>query len=329
MNSQYYINKFIIDYFGGKDMYVVIDFETTGFDPSTCDIIEFAYAAFEDDGLFVKAERLYFYYKGMSWSEEAFGVHQIPLSFLEKHEDKFKENLIKMYSILNNNTVVGFNCKAFDCPFAVTWLRRQGIYGLCYHRIKDVMLSYKPVTKRARIKLTRLLDMVGITDAAISSFTEKWFGGDENGLRSHEASYDVTATALLTFMGVNKKLMTFAYADDKNYTADIDIDDAFGQSADVELVSKNCKLTINYVTKDAVTSSTAIPVDGLSSDVTLPIILNHVGTDTSTIYAYKDQLGNAVTFDTSNNILRFCANGAADVVKTASDVTNVVNVFER
>lgn len=310
-------------------MYVVIDFETTGFDPSTCDIIEFAYAAFEDDGIFVKAERLYFYYKGMSWSEEAYAVHQIPLSFLEQHEDKFKENLIKMYSILNNNTVVGFNCKVFDCPFAVTWLRRQGIYGLCYHRIKDVMLSFKPITKRARIKLSKLLEMVGITDAAISNFTAKWFGCDENGLRAHEASYDVTATALLTFMGVNKKLMTFAYADDKNYTADIDIDDSFGQSADMTPEKKSGQLSINYVTNDAVTASVAIEVEGLGKDTTLPVVLNHVGTATSTIYAYRDSLGNAVTFDSESKVLRFCANGSADVVKTADDVNNVVNVFER
>lgn len=306
-------------------MYVVIDFETTGFDPATCDIIEFAYAAFEDNGIFIKAERLYFYHKGMSWSEEAYNVHQIPLSFLEKHEDEFKTNLIKMYSILNNNTVVGFNCKHFDCPFAVTWLARQGIYGLSFHRIKDVMLSYKPITKRSRIKLTKLTEMMNIDPNTVRVFTERWFGGDEVGLRSHEASYDVTITALLTFMAVNKKLMTFAYADTNTSAVTINVDDEFGQSADVEQKKVYC-VDITYVSANGTLDTFSIPIGGLSSNVELSTQFTHVGTATSTIYACKGSDGTPVTLDTSTGLLRICGSEITEV-KTADTVSKLLAII--
>lgn len=306
-------------------MYVVIDLETTGFDPATCDIIEFAYAAFEDNGIFIKAERLYFYHKGMSWNEEAYKVHQIPLSFLEKHEDEFKTNLIKMYSILNNNTVVGFNCKHFDCPFAVTWLARQGIYGLSFHRIKDVMLSYKPITKRSRIKLTKLTEMMQIDPNTVRTFTERWFGGDEVGLRSHEASYDVTITALLTFMAVNKNLMTFAYADTNTNAVTIDVDEEFGQSADVIQTKAPC-IYVPFITVKGEQDTFSVTINGLSNSFELRTPFRHVGTSTSTIYACKGSDGMPITLDTSTGILRICGSDVTEV-KTTDDVSKLLTII--
>lgn len=189
-------------------MFVVFDIETTGFSEITCDVIEFSYALFDSNNCFVRAEQLYFYYEGMSWSEEAFAVHKIPLEFLKTHKDKFRENLIKMYSVLNHANVVGHNAQRFDCPFCKTWLMRQGLRNLEYGVIQDTMLAYRPVTKRPRIKLTKLIDFVGITEAHIQAALGYWFP-ESSSSHAHEAAYDVAATALLTLRGIEKKLIAF------------------------------------------------------------------------------------------------------------------------
>ena len=189
-------------------MFVVFDIETTGFSEITCDVIQFAYIMFDSNKNFVKAEQLYFYYEGMSWSEKAYEVHQISLDFLKKHKDKFKENLIKMYSVLNHANVVGHNAEHFDCPFCKTWLMRQGIRNLEYNIIQDTMLAFRPITKRPRIKLTKLIDFVDIRPEHIEMMMDVWFPNAES-KSAHNAAYDVTATAMLTLRGIDRKLIAF------------------------------------------------------------------------------------------------------------------------
>jgi len=189
-------------------MFTVIDIETTGFSEINNDIIEFAYIQFDDNNNYVKAEQLYFYYEGMSWSEEAYRVHNISLDFLKTQKDKFRENLIKMYSVLNHANVIGHNNLRFDCPFIKTWLMRQGIKNLEYNIIQDTMLAYKPVYKKSRIKLTKLVDYIGVTPEIINTLLPVWFPGAESS-QAHEAAYDVVATALLALRGLDKKLLTF------------------------------------------------------------------------------------------------------------------------
>lgn len=189
-------------------MFVVFDIETTGFYESSCDVIEFAYALFDDNNAFVKSECLYFYYEGMSWSEEAYSVHQIPLSFLKEHKDKFRENLIKMYTVLRNANVIGHNAKSFDCPFCKTWLRRMGLEDLNYNIINDTMLAFKPITKKARIKLSKLAELRNVSDDNVCMMMDYWFG-NSGGRRQHDAAYDVTLTALLTLDGIRNNLITF------------------------------------------------------------------------------------------------------------------------
>lgn len=189
-------------------MFVVFDLETTGFSELTCDVIEFAYIMFDDNKNVVKSEQLYFYYKGMSWGEDAYKVHGIPLSFLETHKDKFKENLIKMYTVLNHSNVVGHNIIKFDCPFAKTWLMRQGIKNLEFGVIQDTMKAFKPIYKSRSIKLTKLAEICKITDESVNYMLSIWFP-DAKPSRSHEAAFDVVQTALITLQGLNKRLIMF------------------------------------------------------------------------------------------------------------------------
>lgn len=190
-------------------MFVVFDLETTGFSSVSSDVIQLAYIVFDSNNMFVKAETLYFYYEGMSWSEDAYNVHHIPLDFLRKHKDKFRENLIKAYSVLNHANVIGHNSEDFDCPFIRNWLRRMGIAGLEFGVRNDTMKAYRPLTRKARIKLTALCRMMNITDDIVNQMTQIWFN-DSGEFAHHNAAFDTTATALLTLRGIDRNLIAFA-----------------------------------------------------------------------------------------------------------------------
>ena len=76
-------------------MFVVFDLETTGLSSMQNDIIQFSYIMFDSNNMFVRADNLYFYYEGMSWSQEVADIsHGISLDFLKTQADKFKENVI-------------------------------------------------------------------------------------------------------------------------------------------------------------------------------------------------------------------------------------------
>lgn len=189
-------------------MFVVFDLETTGFSEFTCDVVEFAYIMFDENNCYVKGEQLYFYYEGMSWSDEAYNVHHISLDFLRTQKDKFKENIIKMYTVLNHANVVGHNALRFDCPFARTWLMRMGIRNLEFGVIQDTMTAFKPIIKKSRISLSKLAAMLQITPDTVNTLMPIWFPGATDS-HSHEAGYDVIITALATLQAINKRLIAF------------------------------------------------------------------------------------------------------------------------
>ena len=143
-------------------MFVVFDLETTGLSSMQNDIIQFSYIMFDSNNMFVRADNLYFYYEGMSWNQEVADIsHGISLDFLKTQADKFKENVIKMYTVLNHANVCGHNSNSFDCPFVKNWLKRMGLSDFEFGIQQDTMLAFRPYTKRARIKLTKLAAMWG------------------------------------------------------------------------------------------------------------------------------------------------------------------------
>lgn len=187
-------------------MFVVFDLETTGLSQYADDIIEFSYILFDSNNAMIKSEQLYFYYEGMSWSEEAYQVHKIPLDFLKQHADEFRENLVKMYSILNYAIVVGHNSTQFDAPFAQKWLQRMGIGPLRFRYVHDTMIEMRPLTQRSRIKLSKLATMCGITDDLAKMMLNTFF---PNNMRAqyHDAAYDTTVTALIVLFAINEGYM--------------------------------------------------------------------------------------------------------------------------
>ena len=190
-------------------MFVVFDLETTGLSSMQNDIIQFSYIMFDSNNMFVRADNLYFYYEGMSLNQEVADIsHGISLDFLKTQADKFKENVIKMYTVLNHANVCGHNSNSFDCPFVKNWLKRMGLSDFEFGIQQDTMLAFRPYTKRARIKLTKLAAMFGLSDAEIDYATKLWFGITES-TQSHDARFDTAMTALLTIGGINKKLISF------------------------------------------------------------------------------------------------------------------------
>ena len=203
-------------------MFVVFDLETTGLSSMQNDIIQFSYIMFDSNNMFVRADNLYFYYEGMSWSQEVADIsHGISLDFLKTQADKFKENVIKMYTVLNHANVCGHNSNSFDCPFVKNWLKRMGLSDFEFGIQQDTMLAFRPYTKRARIKLTKLAVMCGLSDTEIDYATKLWFGITES-TQSHDARFDTAMTALLTIGGINKKLITFDRVVAPSINEDID-----------------------------------------------------------------------------------------------------------
>ena len=217
-------------------MFVVFDLETTGLSSMQNDIIQFSYIMFDSNNMFVRADNLYFYYEGMSWSQEVADIsHGISLDFLKTQADKFKENVIKMYTVLNHANVCGHNSNSFDCPFVKNWLKRMGLSDFEFGIQQDTMLAFRPYTKRARIKLTKLAAMCGLSDAEIDYATKLWFGITES-TQSHDARFDTAMTALLTIGGINKKLISFdrivaPSINDDIDDSDLDMDDSVTATA--------------------------------------------------------------------------------------------------
>lgn len=189
--------------------FVVFDIETTGLSSFHNEIIQFAYVMFDSNNNFVKAENLYFYREGMHWDQAlADRIHHFSLSFLKQYEDKFEENLLKMYTVLNRANVCGYNSNSFDCPFVKNWLSKFGLNDFEFGVKQDAMIGLRPISKRARCKLTKMIELFELSDDSVAGVASLWFDSAQRH-SAHDAVYDTTATALLTLEGLRRGYMSF------------------------------------------------------------------------------------------------------------------------
>lgn len=191
-------------------MFVVYDLETTGFSDFQDDIVQFAYILFDDNLMVVKSEALYFYYEGIHWNQKVCDeVHHITLDFLKQYKDKFRENCVKMWTVLSGNIVVGHNNRGFDDPFAANWLARQGMPGLTFGGSYDTMADLRPLYKRSRIKLTALGELCGFKPESVRYAESIFFDKNIVVADAHNAIYDVTLTALITMYALRNGYFNF------------------------------------------------------------------------------------------------------------------------
>ncbi len=201
-------------------MFTVFDIETTGLDSGTCDIVQFAYILFDSNNVPARAESLYFYYDGMHWDQDvADKTHQFSLDFLKQYKDKFRENCIKMFTVLSEAIVIGHNSNKFDVPFVTNWLRRFCFPYLHPSYCEDTMLFMRPLTKRARIKLMSLAELCEVTEQEIQLLGTRCFGEEFTSASAHNAMYDVAATSLITLYALKKGYFSLT-GSSMSYSAD-------------------------------------------------------------------------------------------------------------
>ena len=324
-------------------MYVVFDLETTGLDSNCCDIIEFSYIAFDEyTNQPVRSETLYYYYPNMRWSEEAYAIHQIPLEFLKTQADKFQENVIKMFAILNRGKVCGHNAAKFDCVFATNWLQRMGMPRLKYDRIEDTMTMFKSITKTSRISLAKLRERLGIDEDTVNVLRDVWYHNGEktDDMSAHNAEWDVTATSLILMKGINNGFVSFLPTPKNDEVAPIDFEEAdFSGDADFFTdihtfyldVNDGDAYAINLGKKEArrVSREDEVYIDAGKRGMLLPIEFHHVsaianveGSDNNNTYSakYKDTLWIFV----NNDSVPVISYGTADT-KTLYEVPESFN----
>lgn len=176
-------------------LYTIFDLETTGFSGLSDEVCQFACITVNQNCSPVSAHNFYFYREGMQWSEQAEAVHGLTREFLKQYEEDYEKNLLRMYTLLQRGNLIGHNSNGFDIPFASQYLSRQGFPTLQPNICYDTMLLWKNRFKK-RMKLSNLPKELGIPESRIELLSRALFKDKAGDLRSHNACYDVAATAL-------------------------------------------------------------------------------------------------------------------------------------
>jgi len=173
--------------------FTVFDLETTGLNPSSAAVVQFAYITVNQNMLPIRGRNYYLYKEGMPWSEEAEAVHGLSQDFLRRYADQYDANLIHMYQVLQRANLIGHNSDGFDIPFASQFLAREGMPvltpGFCF----DTMKIWQGPFKK-KMKLAALPGELGIPEESIITLAKLLFKDTAGDLRAHNSCYDVAAT---------------------------------------------------------------------------------------------------------------------------------------
>lgn len=183
-----------------------IDFESTGLDTKSALPVSMAYLTIDERlTAAVTSGVLYFHKPGINYDCEAFAgaraIHGLTEAFLKPHEPAYYENVNKAFALMNYSNLSGYNIKNYDYKLALSLFAREGFNVVKQGSILDVMSVYQPIMHK-RMKLKDLCAACGLSDEVINIMHKKWFGVD--GEYWHDASWDVTATAMLYIQALKK-----------------------------------------------------------------------------------------------------------------------------
>lgn len=175
-------------------IYTIFDLETSGLNAGTDDVLQFAYMLLDSDtNQCLRANSFYLWEDDFRWTFDAYNVHGISKEFLKAlPKERMPEKYQEMFTVLSRANLAGYNVAKFDRPFVDAFLANRSVKPLPYDSITDVMaLAQKATGKRK--KLTELTRELGHTPESVQAINNLWFGTTG---QAHDASYDVTATAL-------------------------------------------------------------------------------------------------------------------------------------
>ena len=153
------------------------DLETTGFDPRTDRVVEYAFVGSEPDGEHVSLNSLV--HPGVKIPEESIRVHGISDEDV-RGKGGFAEHAGEVCAAIAGAVIVGHNVIAFDWKFIEMEFMRMGAEAPRPHAIIDTLVIARRFGIPGKHKLGALCDRFGI--------------GLEN---SHRANVDAGATLLL------------------------------------------------------------------------------------------------------------------------------------
>ncbi len=186
-------------------MFTVIDTETGGLDVNTADVWQFAWLTFDSHDQPVDRGSLYFFREGMPMDPGASRVNGLTYEYLSQYKQQFFDNLIRMFTVMNNNILVGYNSDRYDIPLIRNFIMRNGGPQFIHRAIdsRDAMQFAMPLYNKGTNsnrwkKLTDVSAMFGFTEEYIKEKAAEWFPGITT-RGAHDAVYDVTATALITY----------------------------------------------------------------------------------------------------------------------------------
>lgn len=187
-------------------LYTILDIESTGFHKEGGDeILSFGFIRCNSQFEIKASGVLYFYKPGFNVEKcPAFNTHKLKLSFMQEHENKFNDNLKKMYSLCYNSVIVGKNSTKFDMPFIKNFCKRHAplLDELTYLKTFDVQEEfckiYREKTKNNNVgTLTDYVNCLGITKQDLENVYNSLPVKDSENMHMHGALFDTVATYMV------------------------------------------------------------------------------------------------------------------------------------
>lgn len=191
-------------------IFTVFDIETTGFDKSRDEILEFGYIQVNEDLEIIRYGSLYFYKESFPLNAESEELHKLTREFLLPYRQDFGDNLIRLYTIFNNSLAIGKHSGQFDNEFVTRFMQKHapelGIVSPSggYDMEKFYTPIYRKFHRQKFNEFTRklgtleeLMEVIGYTEDRVRSEFNELFELPAGRDNAHCALYDTFMTFLL------------------------------------------------------------------------------------------------------------------------------------